>query len=194
LIFIKGLLLSRVCCKTVTVSTRAAREAWRTMYELFLDGEARRRMHEVCAHTGLSPGLMKALFQLDEQVAVPMRDLAEHWGCDASYVTSLADGLAERGFAERRPDPTDRRIKAVALTAAGAAAKQRALELLFEPPPAVDVLSGAEQRQLRDLLAKVAAADVELARRRAVSATAATSVARLRSRAVAAGAGRRHSR
>jgi DNA-binding MarR family transcriptional regulator len=92
-----------------------------------------------------------------------MGDLAEHWGCDASYVTALADGLEERGLVERRPHPTDRRVKTIVLTSEGRARRDRALELLSEPPSAFASLDRTELRQLRDLLGKLVAADPELA-------------------------------
>lgn len=92
-----------------------------------------------------------------------MRELADHWGCDASYVTSIADALEERGLAERRPHPSDRRIKMIALTDAGTLARDRAFDLLYDPPTSFRALSGAEQRELRDLLRKVIGADPELA-------------------------------
>ena len=46
----------------------------------------------------------------------PMKVLAAQWRCDASYVTSLVDGLEQRGLVERRLHPTDRRAKTIALT------------------------------------------------------------------------------
>src|ERR1051325_7963607 len=135
------------------------------MYSLFVEGEAHDRVHRICAELGLSPPLLKAfvhLGTLDSDGGLRMSDLAESWGCDASYVTNLADGLQERGLAERRPHPTDRRIKTIVLTPEGRAKRERALELLSEPPSAFSALSSAEQRQLRDLLAKLVAADPEL--------------------------------
>jgi DNA-binding MarR family transcriptional regulator len=136
------------------------------MHALFMEGEAHDRVHRVCAELDLSPPLLKAFVHLGDDVdgtGVRMGDLAAHWGCDASWVTNLADGLQERGLAERLPHPTDRRVKTITLTAEGRARRERALELLSEPPSAFAALTAAEQRQLRDLLAKVAAADPELA-------------------------------
>jgi DNA-binding MarR family transcriptional regulator len=127
-----------------------------------MEGEAHDRMHSICSTFGLTPGLAKALVHLSADTGVAMRELAESWGCDASYVTALVDGLEQRGMAERRPSPGDRRVKAVALTEAGTAAKADVLDRMWEPPKAFDVLTTAEQRQLRDLLAKVAAADPRL--------------------------------
>ena len=47
-----------------------------------------------------------------------MRELADQWGCDASFVTIVTDGLEAAGYAERRVAPHDRRIKTVELTPA----------------------------------------------------------------------------
>jgi DNA-binding MarR family transcriptional regulator len=135
------------------------------MHALFMEGEAHDRVHRICTELGLSPPLLKAfvhLGTLDSHGGLRMSDLAESWGCDASYVTALADGLQERGLAERQPHPTDRRVRTIVLTPEGRAKRERALELLSDPPSAFSALSNAEQRQLRDLLAKLVAADPEL--------------------------------
>ena len=135
------------------------------MHALFMEGEAHDRVHRICTELGLSPPLLKAFMHLgtlDDDGALRMSELAESWGFDASYVTALADGLQERGLAERRPHPTDRRVKTIVLTPEGRATRERALQLLSEPPSAFASLSAAEQRQLRDLLHKLVAADPEL--------------------------------
>lgn len=137
-----------------------------------MEGESHDRIHGICATYGLTPGLAKALVHLSAETGIVMRELAERWGCDASYVTAVVDGLEQRGMAERRPSLVDRRVKAVALTDAGAMAKADVLDRMWEPPRAFDVLSPAEQRQLRDLLAKVADADVRLAASRSRSSRA----------------------
>ncbi len=145
------------------VGTEAAAEAWRAVLRLMFESEGRGRMQAVCRASGISPGLAKALMHLSPEQPQAMRDLAEHWGCDASYVTALVDGLEERGFAERRPHPTDRRVKTVVLTARGAEAQAEVLARLWEPPAAFSALAPEEQEQLRDLLRKVAGADEPLA-------------------------------
>jgi DNA-binding MarR family transcriptional regulator len=157
---------------TDRVTTQAARDAWASMHALFMEGEAHDRVHRICAELNLSPPMLKAFVHLGADPDGPglrMGDLAEHWGCDASYVTSVVDGLQERGLAERRLHPTDRRVRTIVLTPKGRRRRERALELLSEPPSAFDALTGAEQRQLRDLLAKLAAADPELSRAGAVT-------------------------
>jgi DNA-binding MarR family transcriptional regulator len=116
-------------------------------------------MTAACRSLGISPASMKTLLRLEPGQGVPMRDLADFWGCDASYVTSLADALEERGLVERRPHPTDRRVKMIALTEEGMAARSEAFDVLYEPPSSFGALTAAEQRQLRDLLRKVADAE-----------------------------------
>ena len=151
------------------MSTDAARQAWRTMQRLLFDGESHGRMHQACRTVGGPPSLVKALIHLSPEEPRPMRDLADHWGCDASYVTSLADGLEQQGLAERRPHPTDRRVKTLVLTEKGAEARAAVLALLWEPPPAFGALTEDEQVTLRDLLQKVADADEVLRTSRELS-------------------------
>jgi DNA-binding MarR family transcriptional regulator len=50
---------------------------------------------------------------------LPMGSVAEVLSCDASTLTGIADRLEERGLIQRQIDPTDRRVKLLALTAAG---------------------------------------------------------------------------
>jgi DNA-binding MarR family transcriptional regulator len=153
------------------VRTKAAHEAWRAIFDLLFRGEAHNRFTDAAAALGVSPGVLKGLFHLEPGEGIPMRDLADHWRCDASYVTNVTDVLEERGLARRWPHPTDRRVKMIVLTKAGVAARRRAFDLLYDPPSAFGALTGAEQRQLRDLLAKVARADAGLAASRAASNT-----------------------
>jgi DNA-binding MarR family transcriptional regulator len=145
------------------VNERAGQEAWRTLLDLLFSGQVHGCMQKACGAVGLSPGALKTLFKLQPGEGIPLRDLADHWGFDASYVTSLADALEERGLAERRPHPTDRRIKMLVLTDKGVEARERAQQLLEEPPPSFAALTVAERRQLRDLVRKVANADPSLA-------------------------------
>src|SRR3954452_22251177 len=102
----------------------------------------------------LNPGEMKALAVLGADGALPMGALARALRCDASNVTWLADRLEARGFVERHPAPTDRRVKTLSLTDAGRAAHEQAHDLLRAPPAPLLVLSATELRTLRDLMTK----------------------------------------
>ena len=81
-----------------------------------------------------------------------MRSLADEWGCDASNATLIIDRLEQRGFAERRGKPGDRRVKLVVLTAAGVKTRQRLLEGMYDPPPEMLALPRASLEVLRSAL------------------------------------------
>src|SRR5436853_6791888 len=94
---------------TITgVTTAAGEEAWRLLQELLMNGEMQRRMRNACAAVSVPPSIVKTLFHLEPGEPVAMRDLAEHFGCDPSYITELVDGLEEVGLAVRQPPPTHR--------------------------------------------------------------------------------------
>lgn len=93
-----------------------------------------------------------ALHALDEPMS--MSGLAERLGIDASYVTAIADQLEERGLIERRPHPTDRRIKSLALTGEGQRFREQILGDLWSTVPILDRLTDRERRELRRLLGK----------------------------------------
>ena len=133
----------------------AAREAWQYVAELLMSQEIQHRFHEAAEAADLSPPQLKALLSLEAGAGQSMRALAEGWRCDASWVTGIVDGLEERGYVQRQPHATDRRIKVVALTPLGEKAKARVLERLYEPPASFAALTPDEQAQLRDLLVKL---------------------------------------
>src|SRR4051794_33224717 len=112
-------------------------------------------MHAVRESLDLTPGLMKALLSIPPGQSRPMKELAGEWHCDASYVTSLVDGLEERGVVERRAHPTNRRAKVIVLTEDGARMRDEVLDRIHEPPPWVDVLSPDGGGALPGLLAKL---------------------------------------
>jgi DNA-binding MarR family transcriptional regulator len=94
-----------------------------------------------------------ALHALDEPMA--MNALAERLGIDASYVTTIADQLEERGLIERQPHPTDRRVKSLALTPEGRRLRDRLTDELWADVPMLDALSPDERQALRKLLEKL---------------------------------------
>lgn len=122
---------------------------------MVFSSENQARFGQACGAANLTPPLLKALLSLDPDGAEPMRALAQGWGCDASWVTGIIDGLEERGYVERRVLASDRRVKVVQVTPQGERAKARALERLNEPPAAIAALDLADQVALRDLLRKV---------------------------------------
>ncbi len=147
----------------MVVREDAARGSWRAMHSLLLEGEGRSRMQAACVVTGVPPGVLKTLIHLSPDAAIPMREIAQHFGVDSSYVTTLVDDLEENGLAERRPHPTDRRVKTIVLTPKGIEARKQIEKLMYDPPRCFAALSETELTQLLRLLRKLAAADPALA-------------------------------
>ena len=106
---------------------------------------------------GLTPGHLKVLGALRPGEPRPMGALAEACACDASMATWLVDRLEDRGLVERQMVPTDRRVKAVALTPLGTETRERVFEDLFEPPPELLQLDAASLESLRQQLDKLPA-------------------------------------
>jgi DNA-binding MarR family transcriptional regulator len=129
------------------------------MAEMMLSHDSLDRFHNACAAADVTPPLLKALMSLSPGTAAPMSVLAKGWRCDASWVTGIVDGLEERGYAQRRTLETDRRVKVVEITEAGEAARAKALDVLFDPPPSINALSAKDQLGLRNLIRKVRAAE-----------------------------------
>jgi DNA-binding MarR family transcriptional regulator len=134
--------------------TRAlAAAAWRPLAQFFFD-TARHRAH-VLRELGLTPTDAKAMSTLDEQRGRSMSELADEWLCDASNATWIVDRLEERGLAERRNHPTDRRVRLVVLTGLGATTRGRLVESMLEPPPELLTMDRADLEALRDAAAKL---------------------------------------
>lgn len=68
------------------------------------------------AGIGLTPGEGRTLTHAARAGIVRQTVLAERMGIEAMTLSGFLDRLEARGLIERRPDPTDRRAKLVALT------------------------------------------------------------------------------
>ena len=127
-----------------------AKDVWTEFLGYFF--AHRERTFAAVTELGLTPGHMKALFELGPEAGCSMSELANTLHCDASHATWLVDRLEERGLVERRPHPHDRRVKSVVLTADGVAMKQRLVERLSEPPTDLLALDRTALEQLRGAL------------------------------------------
>jgi DNA-binding MarR family transcriptional regulator len=140
-----------VAVKTLT-GTTPAHEAQKFFFEI---GMAQRmKVGAALGALGLSFPQAHALRMLDPEEPMPMSALAERLFCDASNVTGIVDRLEARGLVERRSAKGDRRVKALTITAAGVELRVEVLEIMSEPPEAIAALPHADQRALRDILAR----------------------------------------
>jgi DNA-binding MarR family transcriptional regulator len=137
-----------------TRGTSVAREAQQLFFEI---GMAQRvRVARALGDLGLTFAQAHALRLLDPERPLAMSALAQLLVCDASNVTGIADRLEARGLVERQSAGKDRRVKVLALTAAGIKLRKRVHELMSEPPEAIAALSDEDQRTLRDILRRAA--------------------------------------
>jgi DNA-binding MarR family transcriptional regulator len=107
---------------------------------------------EIAAEFDIAPHDLLAMFKLDSVLS--MKELAQHMGCDASFITTVADTLERRGFVRREPSLRDRRVKNLVLTDEGVAAKERLMRELAAKMPWSYALDDAERWCFRGLLKK----------------------------------------
>jgi DNA-binding MarR family transcriptional regulator len=81
----------------------------------------------VLGEVGLSFTQMKALFVLEQQAEMPVKDIAGHLSLSLAAISRSVDGLVERGYVARRESDSDRRSRLVALLPAGRAVLARIL-------------------------------------------------------------------
>lgn len=131
-----------------------ARRAWGLMCDLVLDNERRR---EVSDALDLTFGRIRALRRIARS-PMTMGELAANLGIDAPYATLVVDELERQGLVERRPHPTDRRVKVVRTTTAGTATAERAEQIMGRPPTGLTSLPGPELDALARILESAATA------------------------------------
>jgi DNA-binding MarR family transcriptional regulator len=109
--------------------------------------------HSIADGFGIAPHDLLAMFKLEGGLA--MKELAQRMGCDASFVTTIADTLEKRGFLRREASQRDRRIKNLVLTSEGMAAKERLMAQLAAKMPWCYALDDAERGCFLGLLRKM---------------------------------------
>jgi DNA-binding MarR family transcriptional regulator len=92
----------------------------------------------------------------------PMRRIAQKLKCEPSNVTGIIDRLEARGLVERRPDPSDRRVKLAAPTEEGRSTARRLRQSLDFAREPLAQLSDEEQTVLRDLLKRMLGAEAHI--------------------------------
>ena len=117
-----------------------ARRAWAAMCDLVLDNQRRREVSEA---VGLSFARVRALRRI-APAPITMGALASALVIDAPNATQVVDDLESLGLVERRRHPTDRRVKLVHTTEAGAAVVRAAEAIMERPPEGLAALPHAE--------------------------------------------------
>ena len=107
---------------------------------------------------GIGPREWTLLRHVSQSEGQSQQALAEVLGMPASGMVALVDGLEQAGLLERRPSPTDRRVRALYMTAKGARTLKRAVEVAIAYETELCAgLEADEREQLIDLLQKLQA-------------------------------------
>jgi MarR family transcriptional regulator, transcriptional regulator for hemolysin len=111
------------------------------------------RVEEALESVGLTPPLFALLNVLGAREGAIQQELSLAMGIDPSTMVSLIDQLEAGGLASRRPRPSDRRAREVAITPKGRSTLERARALATRVEDDVlQGLSAADRRQLLDLM------------------------------------------
>jgi DNA-binding MarR family transcriptional regulator len=115
-----------------------------------------RRFRDRLAPLGLRPRDFALLHSVATTEGVTQQVIAERMRVAPSRMVAFVDSLEERGLLERRPNPDDRRARALFLTQEGRELLRRAFAVPTEQEELLtSELSDNEREQLLDLLGRV---------------------------------------
>ena len=115
-----------------------------------------RHFHERLAPLGLDPREYGLLHSVATTEGVTQQAIAERMRLPASRMVAFVDSLEQRGLLERRPNPDDRRARALFLTDEGRELLRRAFVVPTEQEQLLtSQLSDQERNQLLNLLSRV---------------------------------------
>jgi DNA-binding MarR family transcriptional regulator len=119
-----------------------------------------RKFAEALEPLGLKPPHFGVLTLIDTNPASAQRELVERSMIDPSTMVAVIDDLEARGLAERRPDPNDRRRRAIHLTPQGRRTLERARKVAISTAGEVfEPLDDREMATLVRLLRKLSGAE-----------------------------------
>jgi DNA-binding MarR family transcriptional regulator len=108
------------------------------------------RASEVLETVGLTPALFGLLNVIGAREGAIQQELGAAMGIDRSTMVSLIDQLESAGIARRRPSPTDRRAREIAITPKGRRLLERARRLILDTED--EVLAGLTAEERDDLV------------------------------------------
>lgn len=117
---------------------------------------ASRQFAERIAEVDLNPPLFRVLNLVDAAEGQSQQAIGQAIEVPASRMVALVDELEQRGLVERRPDPEDRRVRALYLTGKGRKSLNRGRKIAKKHEE--DLTRGlgvADRKRLLDLLQKM---------------------------------------
>lgn len=117
---------------------------------------ASRQFAERIETVGLNPPLFRVLNLVDAAEGRSQQAIGQAIEVPASRMVALVDELEQRGLVERRPDPEDRRVRALYLTADGKRTLARGRKLAKQHEEELTRgLAEADRKRLLGLLQKM---------------------------------------
>lgn len=116
--------------------------------------------NQALTELGLKARSYTALSLLVHSNGISQREIAHALQMDPSQIVALVDSLENLGLVQRRPDPSDRRLRSVVATAKGKRVQGEAARRVAQAEDSVLAnLSADERTQLHELLNRVALGD-----------------------------------
>jgi len=117
---------------------------------------AARQFAERIAAVDLQPPLFRVLNLIDAAEGRSQQAIGEATQVPPSRMVALVDELEQRGLVERRPNPDDRRVRALFLTAKGRKTLARGREIAAEHEKELTRgMAAADRKRLTELLQKI---------------------------------------
>lgn len=117
---------------------------------------AARQFSERIAEVGLHPPLFRVLNLIDAGEGRSQQAIGEAIEVPPSRMVALVDELEQLGLVERRPHPTDRRVRALYLTAKGRKTLARGREIAqAHEEELTKGMAAADRERLTQLLQKI---------------------------------------
>ncbi|MCS6844754.1 MAG: MarR family transcriptional regulator [Caldilineales bacterium] len=107
--------------------SQACAQMLRTWVEALME-RSMRHFTQFLREEGLSVPQASTLFRLYYRGPAAVSDISSHLGVTNAAASQMVDRLVQQGYVERWELPEDRRVKQLALTAAGRALIERAIE------------------------------------------------------------------
>ena len=114
--------------------------------------------HDILVPFDLHPREFAVLRAVDVLQGQTQQALGDRLQIPRSRMVAIVDELEARGLLERRPNPADRRVREIHLTAAGRKALEQAFaEAIAYERRVTEPLTDAQQQQLLGLLDRISA-------------------------------------
>ncbi len=128
---------------------------------VFLGARHGQRMRQALEPFGVHPRHLGLLTLVESRPGCTQQQLSALTGIDSSSMVAVLDDLEQRGLAERRTDPNDRRKRSIHLTAEGRAVREQCMrEGMSLQKDLLKDLDADERAELLRLLRKLSGLDV----------------------------------